>query len=210
MAFGYYMNMERLSLEIAKEHINLMEDNIQDVQIEEFLDIDKTVTNIKNGFVAITQLIIFIESFFNTVITTCMLNKKELFLKMSIDEKLELICMYYRKDATKIKSIHYWETFKKMNKIRNELVHYKNSFLCDSTGIQDFNIANTSIRNYFVKSNMVDIMKQVIQLGNHIANILNLKINKEVNIIECDAKDGLVSYVFDSDIVDIDPDRKLN
>lgn len=128
MSFGYYMNMEKISLEIAEEHIDFMEDNLLDEKLNDCLDIDKTILNIKNGFVAITQLVTFIESFLNTIITTCMLNENELFLKMNIEEKLELICMYYKKDSQEIKSKHYWEYFKKMNKIRNELIHYKKRF----------------------------------------------------------------------------------
>ena len=128
MSFGYYMNMEKISLEIAEEHIDFMEDNLLDEKLNDCLDIDKTILNIKNGFVAITQLVTFIESFLNTIITTCMLNENELFLKMNIDEKLELICMYYKKDSKEIKSKQYWEYFKKMNKIRNELIHYKKLF----------------------------------------------------------------------------------
>lgn len=210
MSFGYYMNMERLSLEIAKEHIELMEENIQDSQICEFIDIDKMITNIKNGFVVITQLMTFIESFLNTIITTCMIEKNELFLKMSIDEKVEIICLYYRVKSSKIKGIHYWEVLKKMTKIRNELIHYKNSLICECIAISDYSIANESVKKYFIKSNMQKIMEQIVKLASHIAKVLGLRINKNVNIIECDARDGLTSYVFDEKIIDIDPDRIID
>ena len=210
MAFGYYMNMEKMSLEIAGEHIELMEENIQDMQICEFLDIDKLIRNIKDGFVVITQLITFVESFFNTIINTCMQENNELLLKMSIDEKLEIICLYYKVKSSQIKSIHYWGTFRTINKVRNELIHYKKSFICDCTAIQDFNIAGISVKEFFIKSNMDKIMEHIIQLGNHISKVLGLTINKDVSIIECDARDGLVSYVFDDKIIDVDPSRNVN
>ncbi|MBO5478690.1 MAG: hypothetical protein J6A04_03125 [Clostridia bacterium] len=61
MAFGYYMNMERIALDIAKEHTeNMTNDNMED---DVFLDENKLENNIKNGFIVITQLITFIESF---------------------------------------------------------------------------------------------------------------------------------------------------
>ncbi len=210
MAFGYYMNMEKMSLQIASEHIELMEENIQDMQICEFLDICKLISNIKNGFVVITQLITFVESFLNTIINTCMQENNELLLKMSIDEKLEIICLYYKVKSSQIKSIHYWGTLKTINKVRNELIHYKKSFICDCTAIQDFNIAGISVKEFFIKSNMDKIMEHIIQLGNHIAKVLGLTINKDVSIIECDARDGLVSYVFDDKIIDVDPSRNVN
>ena len=210
MAFSYYMNMEKMSLEIASEHIELMEENIQDRRICEFLDISKLISNIKNGFVVITQLITFVESFLNTIINTCMQENNELLLKMSIDEKLEIICLYYKVKSSQIKSIHYWETFRTINKVRNELIHYKKSFICDCTAIQDFNIAGISVKEFFIKSNMDKIMEHIIQLGNQISKVLGLTINKDVSIIECDARDGLVSYVFDDKIIDIDPSRNVN
>ena len=210
MSFGYYMNMERLSLEIAKEHVELMEENIQDSQICEFIDTDKMITNIKNGFVVITQLMTFIESFLNTIITTCMIEKNELFLKMSIDEKVEIICLYYRVKSSKIKGFHCWEALKKMTKIRNELIHYKNSFICEGVAISDYSIANESVKKYFSKSNMQKIMEQIVKLASHIAKVLGLRINKNINIIECDARDGLIRYVFDEKIIDIDPDRIID
>ena len=210
MAFSYYMNMEKMSLEIASEHIELMEENIQDIRICEFLDISKLISNIKNGFVVITQLITFVESFLNTIINTCMQENNELLLKMSIDEKLEIICLYYKVKSSQIKSIHYWETFRTINKVRNELIHYKKSFICDCTAIQDFNIAGISVKEFFIKSNMDKIMEHIIQLGNQISKVLGLTINKDVSIIECDARDGLVSYVFDDKIIDIDPSRNVN
>ena len=210
MSFGYYRNMEGLSLEISKEHVELMEENIQDSQICEFIDTDKMITNIKNGFVVITQLMTFIESFLNTIITTCMIEKNELFLKMSIDEKVEIICLYYRVKSSKIKGFHCWEALKKMTKIRNELIHYKNSFICEGVAISDYSIANESVKKYFSKSNMQKIMEQIVKLASHIAKVLGLRINKNVNIIECDARDGLVSYVFDEKIIDIDPDRIID
>lgn len=37
MSCGYYMNMEIIALDIAKEHISKMEDNILDNECKEFL-----------------------------------------------------------------------------------------------------------------------------------------------------------------------------
>ena len=61
MAFSFYMNMERLSLEIAESHIsNMTNNNYED---DCFLKEQDLINNIKNGFVVITQLSCFFESF---------------------------------------------------------------------------------------------------------------------------------------------------
>lgn len=210
MACGYYMNMERIAIEIAMEHIELMEENIQDENVVEFLDLDKVVKNIKNGFVVISQSITFIESFLNTIINNCMMQNTDLLLKMSIEEKLEVVCLYYKKKTLEIKETHYWEMFRKMNKIRNELVHFKRSYICECSAIQDFNIANISVKAFFIKSNMKKALEQIIDLGDCIANVLDLKVCSDIGIIECDARDGLVSYVYDAKMIDIDTDRNIN
>lgn len=210
MACGYYMNMERIAVEIAMEHIELMEENIQDENFVEFLDLDKVAKNIKNGFVIISQSITFIESFFNTIINKCMMQNTDLLLKMSIEEKLEVVCLYYKKNSLEIKGTHYWEMFRKMSKIRNELVHFKRSYICECTAIQDFNIANISVKEFFIKSNMKKALKQIIDLGGRIANVLDLKVRSDIGIIECDARDGLVSYVYDAKMIDIDANRNIN
>lgn len=88
MAFGFFMNMERISLDIAKGHINYMtNDNMED---DVFLDQQKLEINIKNGFIIITQLITFLESFLNTILNNCIKYKDKELLKVSIDEKLNL------------------------------------------------------------------------------------------------------------------------
>jgi len=49
----------------------------------------------KNGFVIITQLNVFFESFLNTILSSCMEYNGEKLLKCSIDEKIEMI--HYKK-----------------------------------------------------------------------------------------------------------------
>lgn len=65
MAFGFYLNMEALSLKIARKHIDEMVENFRYME-DCFLDDEKLILNLENGFVALTQLCCFYESFLNT------------------------------------------------------------------------------------------------------------------------------------------------
>lgn len=61
MAFDFFMNMEKLSLTIAEKHVLYMtNDNYMDSC---FLDTEKLVNNLENGFVVITQLSCFLKVF---------------------------------------------------------------------------------------------------------------------------------------------------
>lgn len=82
------MNMEKLTLEIINEHILFMTD--YNYEFETFLSIDKLTNNMKNGFIIITQLNCFIESFLNTIINSCMDYNGESLLKCNIEEKMDL------------------------------------------------------------------------------------------------------------------------
>ena len=106
MAFGYYMNMERMTLDIAREHLNYMTND--NMLYDVFLDEIKLINNVKNGFIIITQLNVFVESFVNTILNKCIGYNKEQLLKTSVDEKLEIIFLYYKKDFSIIKSQHMW------------------------------------------------------------------------------------------------------
>lgn len=205
MAFRYYMNMERITLDIAKEHIeNMTDDNMAD---DIFLDKEKLENNIKNGFIVITQLITFIESYLNTILNTCINYRGKDLLKASIDEKLEIIFLYYKKDLSFIKSQHYWECFKKILKVRNEMIHFKITDIGMGTEIPDFLFAGIEAKSFFTKPNMQDSIDKIITLGDLIANELNLYTFHNINIFECEGRDGLVNYVYDKELIYIDESR---
>lgn len=206
MAFEYYMNMEIISLDIAKEHIeNMTEDNIDDnIGEDAFLDEDKLINNIKNGFVVITQLITFLESFLNTILNTCVEYKGKELLKSSIDEKLEIIFLYYKKDLSIVKSQHYWECFRKILKVRNEMIHYKISSIGMGTGIPNFSFGGVEAKSFFTSQYMQEATNKIIKLSKLIAQELNLSIINDMSIFSCDGKDGLVNYVYDKQKMEID------
>ena len=205
MAFEYFMNMERISIDIAKEHLEKMtNDNMED---DVFLYEDKLKNNIKNGFIIITQLITFIECYLNTILNTCVEYSGKDLLKVSIDEKLEIIFLYYKKDFTKIKSMHYWECFRKILRVRNEMIHYKISSIGMGTGIPNFQFAGIEVKSFFTKQYMQEAIDKIITLGDLIANELNLQTFHKINIFECDGRDELVNYVYDAEKIEIDESR---
>lgn len=205
MAFGYYMNMERMTLDIAREHLNYMTND--NMLYDVFLDEIKLINNVKNGFIIITQLNVFVESFVNTILNKCIGYNKEQLLKTSVDEKLEIIFLYYKKDFSIIKSQHMWEKYKKILKVRNEMIHYKKTYIGDGTGIPNFSITNIEVKEFFTKRYMEQAISEIILLGDKIAKNLDLNVFHNIDIFECDGRDGLVNYVYDKNITDIDETR---
>ena len=152
MAFGFYMNMEKLSINIAQKHIDLMTDDNVDVVNDPFLDENKLLNNIENGFVVITQMSCYIESFLNTIINSCIGYDDETLLKCSIKEKIDIIFLHYGKSFNGIKSKHCWEQFSKTTKVRNGMIHFKKTYVGDGTGIPNFQLCGEKVADFFTKT----------------------------------------------------------
>lgn len=207
MAFGFYFNMEPLALNIAQKHIKQMTNNNRIKGNDLFLDDEKLLNNIENGFVALTQLSCYLESFLNTILSSCMNYQGETLLKSNIQEKIEIIYMYYKKDWNNLKSLHCWEIYRGATNVRNEMIHYKKAFIGDASGVPDFKIGKKEASVYFTKDNLEDVYKNYVIFCETVANHLDLKLFSDVDIFSCDGRDGLVRYVYNPLTTDIDETR---
>jgi hypothetical protein len=205
MSWGFYFNMEKLALNTAQKHITNMSDNnyLDDI----FLDESCLLNNLENGFVALTQLSCYFESFLNTIINSCMNYGGEILLKCSIEEKAEIIFIHYQKDWSHIKSLHFWASYRTATKIRNEMIHFKKTYIGFGSGIPKFKLGNVDVATYFTKSNIQKIYNHYIELCKAIAQSLNLSIYEDIDVFECEGRDGLTNYIFDPKKIEIDSTR---
>ncbi len=181
MAFYYFMNMERLSMDIIQDHLDRMtETNIGDD--DPFMDGPMFENNLKNGYVVVQQLTVLFESFLNSILAYCVKYRGEVLLKSSIDEKLEIIFMHFKKDFAVIKGNNLWSVCRKNSQIRNEFVHYKRNLLGVTGGIPSFSFAKTDIGSYFTRGSLQKVYAAHIALTDLIAAELGLIIDKDVSI----------------------------
>ncbi len=205
MSFAFYMNMEKLSLIIAKKHIEQMtNDNMED---DISLDKNKLLNNMENGFVAITQLMCFIESFLNTIINSCIGYENETLLKCNIQEKIDIIFLHYGADFSIIKSQHTWESYRVVTKVRNEMIHFKKTYVGHGSGVPCFNLGKKEVGAFFTKDNINKLLDNFVPLAKAIADELGLVICDEIDVFECEGKDGLTNYVFDKNTSYCDDSR---
>lgn len=202
MAFSYFMNMEKLSLSIAEKHIKCMTDNNFEDDI--VLNDEALINNLENGFVVITQLSCFFESFLNTIINSCMSYNGDTLLKCSVEEKMDLIFMYYKKDWAGIKGDNVWAIHKKTTKVRNGMIHYKRNYVGDGTGIPGYSFEGQEVADFFTKSNMKKMKQGYVQLAEIIAMELGLNICPDIEIFACDGMNDLVNYVYDPSLTEVD------
>ena len=205
MAIGYYMNMEKIALDIANTHTRCMtNDNLWEAT---FVDTEKMKVNLKHGFIVITNLHVFIESFLNTILSSCMNYSGKSLLQCSVTEKIDIIFMHYEKDFSDIKSQKCWEVYSNTIRVRNEMIHYKKNYIATCSAMTTITFAKQSLEHFFTLNEMQKAIDNFIQLATLIANTLGLKLNQTVDIFEADGRDGLVNFVYDESMIEIDPSR---
>ncbi|NMB32725.1 MAG: hypothetical protein GX992_00575 [Clostridium sp.] len=194
MAFTFYMSMEKLSLKIANEFsLQMTNDNFAD---DLFLDLEKTLNNIQNGFIVITQLNCFLESFLNTIILSCMEYDGNELLTRNIKTKMEIIFFWFGQKTSLIIGTHLWQTHKTITKVRNAMIHFKKSYIGEGGDIPDFCIANEKVSSFFTRMNMVSAIEHYKKLACEIATILGLKIFEDIEILGGDGTDDILTYVY--------------
>ena len=229
MSFSFFINMEPLLISIAEDNISKMWENMNDDIVLGFLDHSKIEDNFRYGFIAITAIVNYVESFLNTIIRDCIYSKNSIGsklytgnkesididdrdkkLKENIAKKIDFICDYYKVKRSLIKGSKEFSGFSELNKIRNNLVHYKIKWECEGSSISDFvYLKNKTFKNFFQKESLSNELKNAKELCEKIATSSKLTMNKSAQFIECSGRDGLTSCVFDSNQILIDPTRRL-
>lgn len=204
MAWNWYLNMEPLSLEIAKEHAEQMSNSNF---LEGYLDVDKTepipddeafLNNLKLGFVAITMASCFFESSMNTFLR----EKFEYSPKGKVihsNENLKMEAMFNTNPAIMraIKGSHRWKNWQRLKRVRNELIHYKNNspeFMSSQPLIDKWKIGNEPIGYFFTKSSILELIDDVESVVNQIASAIDLTINPHPITFGADGRCGIGSY----------------
>ena len=199
MTYGNYMNMEKLSLEIAEENINKMSESNYQAELPEFVDADEFTKNLKYGYIVVTMLSSYIESSINTILRESINYSDENLLKNNINDKFDIIFLCNGKSFSNVKSNNLYGEFKKMTSIRNDMIHYKYNYIGDGNSIPTSGnsknpISKRNLQEYFTKSNMMKVKKNTIDFLQLICTELNIQINN-VKILEGDAKGTPYNYL---------------
>ena len=157
MARCFYLNMEQLSIQVAREQAALMTDSnrFDDERLYIFIDETKFIPNIKRGMIVITMLTCYIESFLNSIISSCLNYEGDTLLKLSMEEKMDVIFLSDPELLKSIKSRNEYRVYKKTNQIRNELIHFKKSWISDGSGLMSVTIKKHNLESYFKNTNGV-------------------------------------------------------
>ena len=196
MAHNFFMNLEVLALEIIDEHIEKMtESNSRDA---EYADPEAFRNNLKNGWIVVVALNGYVESVLNTILRECILCRDEKLMKLNFEEKIRMIYMCYKTDISSLRKESCWEAYKKVNRIRNGLIHYKYNYMGISGGIPstlgpplgDVGVIFTNIEMRKIKEGILKFCEKVVE-------DLNLKMNPDVELFDTDGSAEHPAYIYD-------------
>lgn len=190
MSHGTYVNLELITMEIIEEQIKLMNArNYKELyEGEPDYDLEILLNNYKRGYIVVTMLISLIESFLNDILSQYIRYSSDRLLRCSIEEKIDILYTIRSKDPNNLRSSHLYGIFKEVNKIRNELIHYKGNHIGDSFKILSIRIGNLDLGEILIKSKMQYYLDNIKELINVFGEDLNLTINYKAHPI---ASDGI-------------------
>jgi len=207
MAFGVFLNFEKVSIEIIDQQVAKMTDNnvIQyGGQITDELDEEKFIDNLRCGSVAI----VFIQNLFETSLNTILRRRAEIseieLLKTSISVKLQIISLIYGFDLSEIKSDNSFAVYREVERIRNDITHFKSNILCEATAIPadvkiDLGTSKKTLATIFTQSYINYCYSEVLKLIQLICSKCGLYINKDVQILGCDGRDDICEFIVSHD-----------
>lgn len=84
------------------------------------------------------------------------------------------------------------------------MIHFKKTYIGDDSGIPNFMLGWQWLADFFTKKNMAEMRNGYLRLTELIVVSLGLCIFKDIDIFECDGRDGLVNYVYDEKTINVD------
>lgn len=195
MSFRYFLNFEKIAIQIIENEINKMTDcNVLLQQVgdhEEQVNEKVFVENLKHGAVVVTFIVNLYETTLNTILGRRLNFNDEDFLRLSSSVKLKLICKEYNVDFDEIKSNDDFGSIKEIIKVRNDITHYKmNDLGCGSAVYKtiQFPIGKSKklLPVLFTKSNIQKYYDSLIKFLRYFCEKCGLQINKNCEVIDCD------------------------
>jgi hypothetical protein len=146
--------------------------------------------NLASGFIAVTMIHCYYESFLNTVLRDYFgFSADGSLIRGGENEKLEVIFNGNEDMLEKIKASSIWRDAHRVFKLRNHLIHYKSNMALEFSSyppIHSWKIGNEILGEFFVKSELEKCSVAVQQLAKEIASALGLALGKEGDPIICD------------------------
>lgn len=204
MAWGFYLNFEKLSMQIAEEEIAKMSnDNLQpaeDAIADDEVNETEMIKNLHHGAIAITFIVNLYETALNTILSKRMEWTAEDVLKASHSLKLQMICYGYGIDFATIKGDNRYRIVREAISIRNDITHYKTNGICEGSwvgaGVKlPMGTCKKPIAELFTKDAMQGYYDGILNFLECLCGLCDFQVYEDCLVIDCDARDDLFEFI---------------
>ena len=211
MAFGLFLNFEKLSLEIIENEIKQMtDDNALYYNDEEALDEineEKLLPNLYHGSIAATFIVNLYETTLNTILGRRLGCIEQKILEAHQALKLQIICTLYGVDLISVKGHTSYAILQDIIKVRNDITHFKSNEIFEGTFIPisatlPKGTSKLPIAEIFTKTFMEKAYDGVLDFIEMLCQKCGLMMCKECEVLDCDGRDALCEFVVDKTLFD--------
>lgn len=205
VAFGIFLNFEKLALSIVEDAINKMTNDVVNIIDVSVVDEEKIVHNLYHGCIAATFIVNLYETTLNTIIGRRLGCEENEIFKTSHDVKLQLICTMYHINLSEIKSDNSYNYLRSMIRLRNDITHFKSNMITEGHYITTENkipmgTSKDALALQFTKDYMEKHYKGVLNLLELICQKCNLVLCKDCLVIDCDGRDSACEFVLTKEV----------
>ena len=196
MAWRLYFNMEKVAIDLIKENLEQMtNENFPEMDFSNYdffdkIDFIQIENNIKRGFLISTLICSLVEASINNILIKSVDNIDDRTFESSNENKIYILSVKHQFNYSEIKGHHLYKKFKDINKIRNELIHFKNNDIGQGQIVTSIPLRNIGkIRNLediFIKSELQKYFENALKLIKLFCNKCGLSMYQDCGILTCD------------------------
>ena len=211
MAFGLFLNFEKLSLDIIENEINQMTDDntLYDTDEDALDEIneEKFLSNLYHGSIAATFIVNLYETTLNTILGRRLGCVEQKILEAHQALKLQIICVLYDVDLASVKGHTSFAILQDIIKVRNDITHFKSNEIFEGTFIPSSIIipkgtSKRPIAEVFTKTFMEKSYNEVLNFIDMLCQKCDLVMYKDCQALDCDARDALCEFVVEKAVFD--------
>ena len=202
MAFGIFLNFEKLSQKIIENEIAQMTNDNIGIVFDEVskIDDDKFEHNLYHGSIVATFIVNLYETTLNTILGRRLGCTETEIFKTSHEVKLQLICTMYHVDISSIKGDNLYSYLRSILRLRNDITHFKSNAVAVGHFISadakvSMGTSKDTLSVQFTKDYMEQHYIGVIKLLELICQKCGLVLFKDCLVIDCDGRDSACEFV---------------
>lgn len=204
MAFGLFLNFEKLSLEIIENEIKQMTDDnalyYNDEEAVHEINEAKLLPNLYHGSIAATFVVNLYETTLNTILGRRLGCAEQKILEAHHALKLQIICILYGVDLISVKGHTSYAILQDIIKVRNDITHFKSNEIFEGSYIPisatlPKGTSKLPIAEIFTKTFMEKSYKAVLDFIDMLCQKCGLMICKECEVLDCDGRDEKCEFI---------------